>query len=519
MTVYYNAKESIFWSLVLTHSPALWVLLKAEFWFHLVVHIVLVSLTVEADTAWPDLDWRVAGTLQFFTTLFLTFYNDHCYSRYLELYHECMKVINGSLLFIHELCLTFKKAELKKHRLQAAKYILASVFMFFAGVACNGDVSPPSKDNLIWTEIVKKGLLTTNEKNVLSRYPGPEIMPVLVTWTMYVVDDALNKDSMWKKKSHRTAHVHDRFHRIVVDIQLAARNIGMWLAMPLPFSYWQFLNWVVFINFTLLSIVLAGFRTWWTLIPYIISLIVFVALREVSNALANPFGRDTVDFPLTRYLEYAFDHGVCLLLAFSHQGADADQYRRVQAQIKNATELEDMEARRRCDAGYLYKDDYRSHVDGFFSWNRTQPLQLLSQNGALDGKCLLTHIEEVLSGFVPLNLEDDEEMIEEREQTNEAIIQNLRKLQRDLKKLKQRSVDHKKKMEAMEKMEALHAANLRTQKPDMVKPVASRVHHPEPQEKAKPFLRQTESTVNFTDARREFRNAMEDLRVDDDSKG
>ena len=282
---------------------------------------------------------------------------------------------------------------------QAAKYILASVFMFFAGVACNGDVSPPSKDNLIWTEIVKKGLLTTNEKNVLSRYPGPEIMPVLVTWTMYVVDDALNKDSMWKKRSHRTAHVHDRFHRIVVDLQLAARNIGMWLAMPLPFSYWQFLNWVVFINFTLLSIVLAGFRTWWTVIPYIISLIVFVALREVSNALANPFGRDTVDFPLTRYLEHAFDHGVCLLLAFSHQGADADQYRRVQAQIKNATELEDMEARRRCDAGFLYKDDYRSHVDGFFSWNRTQPLQLLSQNGALDGKCLLTHIEEVLLGM------------------------------------------------------------------------------------------------------------------------
>eukprot|EP00450_Noctiluca_scintillans_P020590 CAMPEP_0194529330 /NCGR_PEP_ID=MMETSP0253-20130528/65969_1 /TAXON_ID=2966 /ORGANISM="Noctiluca scintillans" /LENGTH=53 /DNA_ID=CAMNT_0039374465 /DNA_START=48 /DNA_END=209 /DNA_ORIENTATION=- len=53
----------------------------------------------------------------------------------------------------------------------------------------------------------------------------------------------------------------------------------------------------------------------------------------------------------------------------------------------------------------------------------------------------------------------------------------------------------------------------------MVKPVASRMYRPEPQEKATPIPHQTVSMVNFTDARREFRKAMEEMRVDDDSKG
>merc|ERR1719444_657115 len=104
------------------------------------------------------------------------------------------------------------------------------------------------------------------------------------------------------------------------------------MAMPIPFAYWHLMNLVFAMNFLSLSVLLAGFRAWMTIGPYAAALLVFMGLRECSNALADPFGEDTVDFPLAKYLDYTFDHSVCLLESCSHDDAYAWVSRAVAAE-------------------------------------------------------------------------------------------------------------------------------------------------------------------------------------------
>merc|ERR1719171_1705646 len=78
------------------------------------------------------------------------------------------------------------------------------------------------------------------------------------------------------------------------------------------------MNVILVLNFFLLAIIPAVFlQTYMTVIPYGVALLIYMGLREVSTALADPFGQDEVDFPVSRFLDYTFDHAICLLESFS----------------------------------------------------------------------------------------------------------------------------------------------------------------------------------------------------------
>eukprot|EP00971_Amphidinium_carterae_P068792 1362151-Amphidinium_carterae.3 len=76
---------------------------RYEFYVFIIVHTVFVTLTT---TDVVDTEGWCSGcsmTVQFFMTFFLTFYNRHCFARYRKLYNLCMDVVDGALLFVHEL--------------------------------------------------------------------------------------------------------------------------------------------------------------------------------------------------------------------------------------------------------------------------------------------------------------------------------------------------------------------------------------------------------------------------------
>lgn len=164
------------------------------------------------------------------------------------------------------------------------------------------------------------------------------------------------------------------------------------MALPIPFAYWHLMNLVFALNFLLLSIVMASFRTWLTIAPYGMALLIFMGLREVANALADPFGSDSVDFPLVQFLDYTFDHSVCLLEAFSHP----DAYRWVKTAVQDSTPFGDGHLRRNIQAENLYKEKFRSYFDNPHMWNQDMPIrrQIRILEKKIDLSC---HLKESLS--------------------------------------------------------------------------------------------------------------------------
>lgn len=365
--VYYNPKQPTLTSLAPWSNPALLkIFLRFEFWFYLVTHVVLVALSITEVLPSMPVEWRACGSFQYFTTFFLTFYNDHCYRRYESLYFHCTKVMDSVILYVRELTVSFHHPSLWKHRLQASKYLLAACNLFFMGI--NGE----KLNRKEWAEVVKKGLLTKKEAQMLIKYPGPEVVPVLTVWAMMCIGHALEQDAFHSRRNQKIAHVFNRLDNLMVQMMQSYRNISETMAMPIPFAYWHLMNLVFALNFFLLSLMLADLRIWLSIIPYTMALTTFMGLREVSNQLADPFGDDIVDFPLHKYLDHTFDQAACLLEAFSSR----DAYERTRRQIVRVRPFGEGQVRRHLDQDALYYNtSYKAHQDGVFIWEDESPLQ------------------------------------------------------------------------------------------------------------------------------------------------
>lgn len=371
--VNYDPKQPTLASLAPWRNPALVkIFFSVEFWLFMGFHAAVVfGLQTEIIPELP-VDWKASGAFQYFTTFFLTFYNGNCYARYQTLYTNCCDLMDAALLFVRELVICFKDETTWKHRLQAVKWLLAGVDLFFMGV-CGNKLSMKE-----WSEVVKKGLLTKPEAQLLLKYPGPEVVPILMTWTMMAVTDALELPCFHERKNpdwflpriQKIAHLHNRLDLILTKLTIAYRTISETMAQPIPFAYWHLMNLVFSLNFLLLALILASFGHWLTIVPYSMALMTFMGLREVSNQLADPFGDDIVDFPLAKYLDYTFDHSVCLLQAFSAN----DAYDRVRRQIYSCTPFNDRQFRRHVKPENLYSEAFAAHTDCMYIWEKEQPL-------------------------------------------------------------------------------------------------------------------------------------------------
>merc|ERR1711933_681321 len=186
-------------------------------------------------------------------------------------------------------------------------------------------------------------------------------------------------------------------------------------------------NLVFALNFLLLSTLLAGFRHWMTIAPYTFTLLIFMGLKEVSNALADPFGEDTVDFPLTQYLDYTFDHSVCLLQAFSND----DAYNWVEARVKGAQHFTDADIRRPVDKDLLYREGkFRAHLDSMFLWTADMPLTRLEK--IVEVESIQERLKESMNALVMHSTYDDTTDEERRNDDIKRLKEQLQKAQETL---------------------------------------------------------------------------------------
>jgi len=307
--------------------------------------------------------------VQFFMTFFITFYNKHCFSRYNKLYDECMKIMDGAIFFVYEMTVSLGHTQLESHRVQATKYILATIYTFFMGIT-GGELTPKE-----WHECERKGLLTKAETEALAEYPGHSYTLVLSTWTMQVIDDALENDCVWTKRSQRIAHLHNRLNNNIIGMLSACHTVGHIVACPIPFPYYHLMNLVLVLNFILVACVLALLQSLFTIIPYMVVVLIFLGLREVATQLADPFGDDAVDFPVAEFLNYVTDQIVCLLETFNRM--DTGMLRDAVAKERGFTSAQLL---RQVDKQQLYKASGINFLDSSFNWHKAKALNKFDED-------------------------------------------------------------------------------------------------------------------------------------------
>lgn len=369
-TIYYNPQGSV-GNICRWYGTAFsLVLSKFEFWLYMGCHAVAITVAIVAfgDELNPaDFKWEAALALQVLMSFFVSFYNDMCYSRYLELYPACNELMDAIVNFVEEVNISLPHKELRRHHVACCKYLLAAMYEFFM-IVTSGKLNQEG-----WKEMEYKGLLSKHEHEMLKVYPGGRCTLVLTAWVALIVRDAIMHDCCWRGRRQQTVHIYNRLNRHLVRINQASNRIGHIMAMPVPFVYYHLMNVIIMFNIVLLATVPAMYKSYMTLVPFAFALLIYMGLREVSCAIADPFGTDSLDFPIAQFINHTFDRTVCIMESFH---CERDVRKRIVDSIPYTEDFTDENLRHtaRSECIYEHPDKERKHESagyrpGGFIWN------------------------------------------------------------------------------------------------------------------------------------------------------
>eukprot|EP00747_Dinoflagellata_sp_TGD_P219612 gnl/TRDRNA2_/TRDRNA2_91714_c0_seq1.p1 gnl/TRDRNA2_/TRDRNA2_91714_c0~~gnl/TRDRNA2_/TRDRNA2_91714_c0_seq1.p1 ORF type:complete len:339 (-),score=85.86 gnl/TRDRNA2_/TRDRNA2_91714_c0_seq1:25-891(-) len=126
-----------------------------------------------------------------------------------------------------------------------------------------------------------------------------------------------------------------------------------------------------------MACMLALYKTLITIFPFGVVLLIFMGLREVAINLADPFGQDEVDFPISMFLTYTFEHAVCLLEAFNRM-----ERKDLLKTIDTTAGFTDRQLTMAVDKHLLYKQAGIQR-NNHFDWENTAPLRDTDNDGVV----------------------------------------------------------------------------------------------------------------------------------------
>jgi len=410
-TRYYDPKASGIMSIVTWEATVFQMVLKRkEFYVYILWNLVLTSgfMFAVPDNKIQEFNWDAASIMQYVMTFFVTFYNDMCYTRYQRLYPAITEFADSVMDMVESFSHLLHWPALKKHRIACSKYLLAILYEHFLMV-CGGRLHEDG-----WDAMIKKGLLSEAEVALLIKFPGGRASPVICCWVLFVVKDALYQTCMWRKDadgndvSQQTVHIYNRFAKQLVHMEMACNKIGYEIANPIPFAYYHLMNFILLFNILLLATFSALFKSYATTLPFGMALLVYMSLREVSTALADPFGEDAVDFDIQDILRACYDRTVCHLFAFQKPEVRAW----VLDQVKHVEDFEERHLRRSCNPT-VFNDTPGSMNRGppalYTKWGHDSPFE----DAALGVDLKRRFKYGLFASGPPLEEEEEEEAIDE----------------------------------------------------------------------------------------------------------
>eukprot|EP00271_Cylindrocystis_brebissonii_P020504 TRINITY_DN6815_c0_g5_i1.p1 TRINITY_DN6815_c0_g5~~TRINITY_DN6815_c0_g5_i1.p1 ORF type:complete len:457 (+),score=97.62 TRINITY_DN6815_c0_g5_i1:225-1595(+) len=282
-------------------------LTRPDFWILFILHIVFSLVyygfggEVEADEegvctptaeGWPKMNVGMIAIPGSLITFTIVFFLSQTYGRYLSQHHRITQTFGylGELLAmlrVHMGDHACARARVIRHQL--CKTIIALYLMVFANLPYNRALRV---DHWAWWYCTKFKILTPKQvaelKPLQAMGNGNVLYNEIGTWfvrgvwaqqTRGVFDDStasLFMEQLWKVRSNMD-------------------GLYTFPSGPVPFGYYQLLNFLTTIYLFLLSYTFVFAAPYWSIPIFFLILVGLLGIRELGNSMSNPLGSDKMD--------------------------------------------------------------------------------------------------------------------------------------------------------------------------------------------------------------------------------
>lgn len=304
MTVYYDASAGILCTAFRIKSTVVvQVLAKPEFYLLMCAHLVIAaSYKLEYFTPEDyhiELSMSLTGITGSLMTFFVVFYNGNVFARYNQLYGLTKNMNEFCLYAVSIICREIPEKGLQR---KLARMLLASAFLFFFERTSSADPNSSSESSAIsneeWGQLLDLGLVNPKETAILKamsktvgrRHEMPSYM--LLQWSM----------QLYRTKSPRLNELEKQYW----NIRRCQDDVVELMELPMPFQYFHIMNLMMMLNLTLWAYSLALVDSYFSSVIFLFVQLVFQGIRELSVALADPYGDDDADFPLDEWMTQVY---------------------------------------------------------------------------------------------------------------------------------------------------------------------------------------------------------------------
>ena len=103
----------------------------------------------------------------------------------------------------------------------------------------------------------------------------------------------------------------DEFSKIAFELRGHCSQIANLLKQPVPWAYFHLLNLSTFLVLFLYGYGLVDMAEWpLTVLVYAVVCLIFMGMKELSVAMADPFGDDVIDFKIEKYMAAMYDNAI-----------------------------------------------------------------------------------------------------------------------------------------------------------------------------------------------------------------
>ncbi|GAQ79686.1 hypothetical protein KFL_000360020 [Klebsormidium nitens] len=282
------------------------VLFSYSFWLIMSVHVFLsvmyyrmgfqhtrTDTTNVKHTDWPFLrSSTYTGFLGTLVSFCLVFQTTQSYNRFFRQYECCGEIVRNARAFHRAMRGVFDDgtcpgAKATRHRLY--KYIIAKMYLGFAWLPHYRRVQV---NVWVFDYLRREGFFTPQEAEQIANIPKhAKPFGMIAKWIQLLLH-----------REQQRGNISDRaLDRLMTNIRGLNRHVGIlneYASMPVPFAFYHLLN-VMAIGYLLLLAYTQVFSSYfYGIFPMALTALVTLGLRELSNALADPFNEDDTDIAI-----------------------------------------------------------------------------------------------------------------------------------------------------------------------------------------------------------------------------
>lgn len=297
------------------------VLCRIEVWFFTGMHTALFVLKEldlwhinghhdYTDMGYFTLSFGSIGISSGLMSLLLVFFNSQCYARYSALYGACTGMA-GAMQEIAQLTSAVLGEGYAAERWDVCRYMLASVMTIYLKVVDLAANRAPSLDPEDWARMDQSeeewlgrssdgvgarmpALLRAEEVALLKRCAGKETQ-VLQMWALGTLRRVYTRAGC-SEQSYTAAE------DTVLRLRRSCAAVPNMLDQPVPFPYYHALVLLMMVNYAMYAVSFLQLNSYLTPVAMFMIVVTSTGVRELSSALANPFGDDEVDFNSSKFI-------------------------------------------------------------------------------------------------------------------------------------------------------------------------------------------------------------------------